>query len=85
MSTVQIIMTIVLAFVELILVTIVLMQSGSDEDLSGIMGGGYSNLTTSKAKKKTYEDKLRRITKILVIVLIPIILLLYMMASGSSV
>lgn len=54
--------TIVLVIVELILIAIVLLQSGKTSGLSGTIAGGAESFF-GKTKARSFEAKLNKITK----------------------
>lgn len=63
MGTLRVILTIVLAIMELFLIAVVLLQSGKSAGLSGSIAGGAETFF-GKNKAKSYEGKLQFWTKI---------------------
>jgi len=63
MEAVRIILTIILAILELFLIAVVLLQSGKSAGLSGSIAGGAETFF-GKNKAKSYEGKLQLWTKI---------------------
>ena len=72
-------MTLVITIVQLLacvmLITVVLLQSGKTAGLSGVIGGG-ADTYLSKNKGKTLDSKLARATKWVAIVFVVLTLLL---------
>lgn len=62
MNTAQIVVSIIYFIVALILVAIVMLQSGKSAGLSGAIGGGAETFL-SKNKAKSVDSKLAKLTK----------------------
>ena len=69
MSLATTIITIIQLFACVILITVVLLQSGKTAGLSGVIGGG-SDTYLSKNKSKTLDSKLALATKWIAIVFV---------------
>lgn len=67
MNTAQIVVSIIYFIVALILVAIVMLQSGKSAGLSGAIGGGAETFL-SKNKAKSVDSKLAKLTKWVAIV-----------------
>lgn len=70
MSTLSIILSVALLLVELILITVVLLQKSKTEGLTSIMGGNDTESFFSKNRNSSKEAKLVLITKISMIILV---------------
>lgn len=75
MNALTITITAIQLLVCVILITVVLLQSGKTAGLSGVIGGG-SDTYLSKNKAKTLDSKLARATKWVAIVFAVLTLLL---------
>lgn len=67
MTTAQIIVSIIYFIISLVLVAIVILQSGKSAGLSGAIGGGADTFL-SKNKAKSVDSKLAKLTKWVAIV-----------------
>ncbi|MGI6169805.1 MAG: preprotein translocase subunit SecG [Christensenellales bacterium] len=74
MTTIQIILNILVALVSVVLIAVVVMQEGSSEGLSSVMGG--SETYFGKGKSKGRQGKLASITKVSAIVFMAIAVIL---------
>ncbi|MCD7947253.1 MAG: preprotein translocase subunit SecG [Oscillospiraceae bacterium] len=63
MTTVQLVLSIVMVVVGLILMLIVLLQSGKNAGMSGVITGNNSDSFLSRNKSKSMDAKLARVTK----------------------
>ena len=62
MTTTQLVLSIVYFVIALVLVAIVMLQSGKSAGLSGAIAGGVDTFL-SKNKAKTWDSKLAKMTK----------------------
>lgn len=63
MGTVVLVINIVLCFFSLFMIAVVLLQSGKSAGLSGDIAGGAETFL-GKTKAKSYEGKLKKLTKV---------------------
>ena len=63
MSTLVIIFTIFQLLTSLFLILVIILQSGKRSGLSGAIAGGADTFFSSKAKAKTWDAKLAKMTK----------------------
>jgi preprotein translocase subunit SecG len=62
MTTIQIILSVLVALISIVLIAVVVMQEGASQGLSSVMGG--SETYFGKGKSKGRQGKLAKITKI---------------------
>ena len=75
MGPLRVALTIVLVIMELVLIAVVLLQSGKSAGLSGSIAGGAETFF-GKNKAKSYEGKLQLMTKIAAVAFIVIAIIL---------
>lgn len=75
MSVVTLVLTIIQMIVSIVLIAIVLLQSGKSAGLSGAIAGGVDTML-SKSRAKSWDAKLARWTKYVAIVWIVLTLIL---------
>ncbi|MCC8122627.1 MAG: preprotein translocase subunit SecG [Oscillospiraceae bacterium] len=63
MTTVQLVLSIAMVVVGLILMLIVLLQSGKNAGMSGVITGNNSDSFLSRNKSKSMDARLARVTK----------------------
>ena len=76
MEILKLILTIVLLVVDVLMVAIVVAQSGKSNGLSGALGGGGNDTFLAKNKSRGLDAKLARATKWLAVALLVLTLLL---------
>ena len=83
MSTPQIILSVIYFIVSLVLIAVVLLQSGKSAGLSGAIAGGADTFL-SKNKAKTADARLAKMTKWIAIVFMVLTLVLCLVPGGSA-
>ncbi len=73
----QIAIGIVLIIAAVFLIVAVLMQSGKNKNLSGVIAGG-SETFFGKSKASTFENKLSKLTTVVAIVFVVLVLVAYL-------
>ncbi|MGM9521883.1 MAG: preprotein translocase subunit SecG [Oscillospiraceae bacterium] len=63
MDTLQTIITVIQLLSCIVIICIVLLQSGKSSGLSGAIGGGSSDSFMAKNKTKSFDARLARLTK----------------------
>lgn len=83
MSTPQIILSVIYFIVSLVLIAVVMLQSGKSAGLSGAIAGGADTFL-SKNKAKTADARLAKMTKWIAIVFMVLTLVLCLVPGGSA-
>ena len=81
MGALEIILGIVTLFIAVVVVLLVLLQSGKDKRLSGTIAGAAETFF-AKGKSKTRDKILSRVTTILSFVFVVLVVVLYILASN---
>ena len=81
MGALEIILGIVTLFIAVVVVCLVLLQSGKDKRLSGTIAGAAETFF-AKGKSKTRDKILSRVTTILSFVFVVLVVVLYILASN---
>ena len=81
MGALDIILGIVTLFIAVVVVLLVLLQSGKDKRLSGTIAGAAETFF-AKGKSKTRDKILSRVTTILSFVFVVLVVVLYILASN---
>ena len=83
MSTPQIILSVIYFIVSLVLIAVVMLQSGKSAGLSGAIAGGADTFL-SKNKAKTADARLAKMTKWIAIVFMVLTLVLCLVPGGRA-
>ncbi len=83
MSTPQIILSVIYFIVSLVLIAVVMLQSGKSAGLSGAIAGGADTFL-AKNKAKTADARLAKMTKWIAIVFMVLTLVLCLVPGGSA-
>jgi preprotein translocase subunit SecG len=83
MSTPQIILSVIYFVVSLVLIAVVMLQSGKSAGLSGAIAGGADTFL-SKNKAKTADARLAKMTKWVAIVFMVLTLVLCLVPGGAA-
>ena len=83
MSTPQIILSVIYFVVSLVLIAVVMLQSGKSAGLSGAIAGGADTFL-SKNKAKTADARLAKMTKWVAIVFMVLTLVLCLVPGGGA-
>ena len=75
MEIVEIIVAVLVALASIVLMGVVLMQSGKEDGLSGVIGGGSDNYL-NKSKKKSLDQMLASSTKWIALAWIVLVLVM---------
>ena len=83
MSTPQIILSVIYFVVSIVLIAVVMLQSGKSAGLSGAIAGGADTFL-SKNKAKTADARLAKMTKWIAIVFMVLTLVLCLVPGGAA-
>ena len=83
MTTPQIILSVIYFVVSLVLIAVVMLQSGKSAGLSGAIAGGADTFL-SKNKAKTADARLAKMTKWVAIVFMVLTLVLCLVPGGAA-
>ena len=83
MSTPQIILSVIYFVVSLVLIAVVMLQSGKSAGLSGAIAGGADTFL-SKNKAKSADARLAKMTKWVAIVFMVLTLVLCLVPGGAA-
>lgn len=83
MSTPQIVLSVIYFIVSLVLIAVVMLQSGKSAGLSGAIAGGADTFL-SKNKAKTADARLAKMTKWIAIVFMLLTLVLCLVPGGTA-
>ena len=77
----EIILGIILVVLAVALIACVLMQSGKDKSLSGTIAGGSAETFFGKAKGKSFDKILARLTTVISIIFAVLVVVMYFVIS----
>jgi len=83
MTTAQIVLSVIYFIVSLVLITVVMLQSGKSAGLSGAIAGGADTFL-SKNKAKSADARLAKMTKWIAVVFLVLTLVMCLLPGGTA-